>query len=85
VRIYRKWVSTSSVVVVFGRDDSAEEGNCRCLAWHVMEGVTHDSGAGINRAAQRVDGNDMRCLLVPGSVLLPVARRDFLPRVVEVD
>ena len=54
-----------------------------CLACDL--GVTHYSSAGINRATQRVDGDDMRCLLIPWPVLLPVACRDLLPRVVEVD
>ena len=34
-------------------------------------------------AADRVDGGDMRGLVVPGAVLSPVGGRDLLPRVVE--
>jgi hypothetical protein len=49
------------------------------------EGDTHDSRLGVNGSAQRVDGDDVRCLLVPRAILLPVAGRDFFPRVVEVD
>jgi hypothetical protein len=49
------------------------------------EGNTHDSRLGVDGSAQRVDGDDVRCLFVPRAILLPVAGRDFFPRVVEVD
>lgn len=48
-------------------------------------GVTYDAGGWVDSPTQRVDSNDMWRLLVPGSVFAPVARRDFFPRVVEVD
>ena len=50
-----------------------------------MKGVTHDSCRRVDRATQCINGDDMRCLLVPRAVFLPVARRDLFPRVVEVD
>lgn len=63
------------------------------MAWHhdigasVCDGggVTYDASGWVDRATQRVDSDDMWCLLVPGSIFAPVARRDFFPRVVEVD
>ena len=48
-------------------------------------GGAYYAGARINRSAQGVDGNDMRRLLIPWPVLLPITCRDFLPRVVEID
>lgn len=49
------------------------------------EKVTHNSGLRVHRPTQRVDGDDMRSLLVPRTVFAPIARRDFLPRVIEVN
>ena len=59
--------------------------DCAGVGVQARERDTYNSGRGIHVATQRVDGDDMRCLLVPGPIFLPIARRDFFPRVVEVD
>jgi hypothetical protein len=53
--------------------------------WLGTKGVTYDAGGRVHCAAERVDGDYVRCLLVPRPVFAPVARGDFFPRVVEVD
>ena len=45
--------------------------------------VAYDAGRWVHRPRERVDGDDMRRLLVPGAVLAPVGRRHLFPRVVE--
>lgn len=42
-----------------------------------------DAGLGVDVAGEGVDGDDVRGLVVPGTVLAPVGGGDFFPRVVE--
>ena len=56
---------------------------CQCQC-EERRGGTHDSCRRIHRPAERVDGDDMRRLLVPGPVFDPIGRRHLLPRVVEL-
>lgn len=46
---------------------------------------TQNASTGINGSTQSIDSNDMRRLLVPRPILLPIACRDLLPRVVKID
>lgn len=50
-----------------------------------MEELTYNARGWIDRPTQRVDGDNVRCLLVPGPIFPPVACRDFFPGVVKVD
>jgi hypothetical protein len=43
------------------------------------EGVTYNACGWVYCPAQCVDGDNVWCLLIPGPILPPVARRDFFP------
>jgi hypothetical protein len=49
------------------------------------EGVTYNACGRVHSPTQRVDSDNVRCLLVPGPIFAPVAGGYFFPRVVEID
>jgi len=49
------------------------------------EELTYNACGWIDGPTQRVDGDNVWCLLVPGPIFPPVAGGDFFPGVVEVD